>query len=83
MRLIRFTDTMWLFLAPESIAVPLEQCVLKGEFNFDADLGAYTNPGEETWAHLARRVISDTLHLMLKPGCTLENLAQSSKGRDE
>ena len=59
---------------------PLEQCVLKGEFNADADFGAYTNPGGETWVTLhAGDFLVTPPSDAHKPGCTLEKSGSKLK----
>ncbi len=76
-----YADIHVVISGTESIAVaPLEQCVLKGEFNADADFGAYTNPGEETWVTLhAGDFLVTPPSDAHKPGCTLEKSGSKLK----
>ena len=71
---------MWYFWHRSIAVAPLEQCVLKGDFNFDADFGAYTNPGEETWVTLhAGDFLVTPPSDAHKPGCTLEKSGSKLK----
>ena len=76
-----YADIHIVIAGTESIAVaPLEQCVLKGEFDYDIDFGAYINPGEETWVtlHAGDFMVTPSSDAH-KPGCTLKKSGSKLK----
>ena len=76
-----YADIHVVISGTESIAVaPLEQCVLKGKFDYDTDFGAYTNPWKETWVtlHAGDFMVTPPSDAH-KPGCTLEKSGSKLK----